>query len=107
MALDTARLATELDSMIADLPATVTFGQSTFGAAVTQGTVGSDIQEGGFMPNRDIGLHVKATEATRAVKVGSKLVVLSAGVTKTYRVTTIERSQDGQELIFSCNSPSR
>jgi hypothetical protein len=107
MALDTARLATELDSIIADLPATVTFGSSTFSAAVTQGTVGSDIAEGGFMPSRDIGLHVKSTTDTRAVKVGSKLTVLSAGVTKTYRVISIERAQDGQELIFSCQSPSR
>ena len=107
MALDTARLATELDSIIADLPATVTFGSSTFSAAVTQGTVGSDIAEGGFMPSRDIGLHVKSTTDTRAVKVGSKLTVLSAGVTKTYRVISIERAQDGQELIFSCQAPSR
>jgi hypothetical protein len=107
MALDTARLATELDSIIADLPATVTFGSSTFSAAVTQGTVGSDIAEGGFLPSRDIGLHVKSTTDTRAVKVGSKLTVLSAGVTKTYRVISIERSQDGQELILSCQSPSR
>jgi hypothetical protein len=107
MALDTARLATELDSMIADLPASVTFGTSTFSAAVTQGTVGSDIAEGGFMPSRDIGLHVKSTETTRAVKVGSKLSVVSAGITKTYRVISIERSQDGQELIISCQSPSR
>jgi hypothetical protein len=107
MALDTARLATELDSIIADLPATVTFGTSTFSAAVTQGTVGSDIEEGGFLPSRDIGLHVKSTTDTRAVKVGSKLTVLSAGVTKAYRVISIERAQDGQELIFSCQSPSR
>jgi hypothetical protein len=107
MALDTARLATELDSIIADLPATVTFGAVTFSAAVTQGTVGSDIAEGGFLPSRDIGLHVKSTTDTRAVKVGSKLTVLSAGVTKTYRVISIERAQDGQELIFSCQSPSR
>jgi len=107
MALDTARLATELDSIIADLPATVTFGSSTFSAAVTQGTVGSDIAEGGFLPSRDIGLHVKSTTDTRSVKVGSKLTVLSAGVTKTYRVISIERAQDGQELIFSCQSPRR
>lgn len=107
MALDTVRLATELDSMIADLPATVTFGTSTFSAAVTQGTVGSDIAEGGFMPSRDLGLHVKSTETTRAVKVGSKLSVVSAGITKTYRVISIERSQCGQELIISCQSPSR
>ena len=107
MALDTARLATELDSMIADLPATVTFGTSTFSAAVTQGTVGSDIAEGGFMPSRDLGLHVKSTETTRAVKVGSKLSVVSAGITKTYRVISIERSHCGQELIISCQSPSR
>ena len=107
MALVTTRLATELDSMIADLPATVTFGESTFSAAVTQGTVGSDIAEGGFMPSRDLGLHVKSTETTRAVKVGSKLSVVSAGITKTYRVISIERSQCGQELIISCQSPSR
>ena len=107
MPIDSARLATELDSMIADLPATVTFGTSTFSAAVTQGTVGSDIAEGGFMPSRDLGLHVKSTETTRAVKVGSKLSVVSAGITKTYRVISIERSQCGQELIFSCQSPSR
>jgi hypothetical protein len=107
MALDTARLATELDSIIADLPATVTFGTLTFSAAVTQGTVGSDIEEGGFLPSRDIGLHVKSTIDTRTVKVGSKLEVVSQGVTKTYRVVSIERSQCGQELIFSCQSPSR
>jgi hypothetical protein len=107
MALDTARLATELDAMIADLSATVTFGTSTFSAAVTQGTVGSDIAEGGFMPSRDIGLHVKSTTTTRSVIVGSKLTILSAGITKTYRVISIERSQDGQELIISCQSPSR
>jgi hypothetical protein len=107
MALDLARLATELDSIIADLPAAVTFGTLTFSAAVTQGTVGSDIEEGGFLPSRDIGLHVKSTTDTRAVKVGSKLSVVSQGVTKTYRVISIERAQDGQELIFSCQSPSR
>lgn len=107
MALDTARLATELDSIIADLPATVTFGTSTFSAAVTQGTVGSDIAEGGFLPSRDIGLHVKSSTTTRAVKVGSKLSVLSEGITKTYRVNSVERSQDGQELIFSCQSPHK
>ncbi len=107
MALDLARLATELDSIIADLPATVTFGTLTFSAAVTQGTVGSDIEEGGFLPSRDIGLHVKSTTDTRAVKVGSKLSVASQGVTKTYRVISIERAHDGQELIFSCQSPSR
>ena len=105
MALDTARLAEELDSIIADLPATVTFGSATFSAAVTQGTVGSDINEGGFLPSRDIGLHAKSTTTTRSVKVGSKLSVLSAGNTKTYRVISIERSQCGQELIFSCRSP--
>jgi hypothetical protein len=93
--------------MIADLAATVTFGTSTFSAAITQGTVGSDIAEGGFLPSRDIGLHVKSTATTRSIKVGSKLVVLSQSITKTYRVITIERSQCGQELIISCQSPSR
>jgi hypothetical protein len=107
MALDTTRLAAELDSIIADLPATATFGASTFSAAVTQGTVGADIEEGGFLPSRDIGLHVLSTESTRAVKVGSKLSVAHQGTTKTYRVISIERAQDGQELIFSCQSPSR
>ena len=107
MALNTARLASELDSMISELSATVTFGTSTFSAAVTQGTVGSDIAEGGFMPSRDIGLHVKSTTTTRSVLVGSKLTVVSQGITKTYRVITIERSQCGQELIISCQSPSR
>ena len=107
MALDTARLATELDSIIADLPATVTFGTSTFSAAVTMATTGADIEEGGFMPSRDVGLHVKSTTTTRAVKVGSKLDVASQGVTTTYRVISVERSQDGQELIFSCQSHRR
>jgi hypothetical protein len=107
MALDVDRLATELDGIIADLPATVTFGTKTFSAAVTQGTVGSEIAEGGFMPSRDIGLHVRSTTDTRTVKVGSKVSVVSQGVTKTYRIISIERSQDGQELIFSCQSPSR
>jgi hypothetical protein len=50
---------------------------------------------------------VKSTATTRNVKVGSKLSVLSAGIIKTYRVISIERSQDGQELIISCQSPSR
>jgi hypothetical protein len=58
MALDTARLATELDSIIADLPAVVAFGSITFSAAVTQGTVGSDIEEGGFLPSRDIAISI-------------------------------------------------
>ena len=107
MALDTARLATELDSIIADLPATVTFGSSTFPAAVTMATTGADIEEGGFMPSRDVGLHAKSTTTTRAVKVGSKLDVASQGVTTTYRVISVERSQDGQELIFSCQSHRR
>lgn len=107
MALDTARLAVELDSIIADLPATVTFGDETFSAAVTTSTVGADINEGGFLPARDIGLHVRSTAVTRTVKVGSKLTVTSAGVTTTYRVITVERSQDGNELIFSCQSHRR
>ena len=107
MALDTARLATELDSIIADLPATVAFGTSTFSAAVTMATTGADIEEGGFMPSRDVGLHVKSTTTTRTVKVGSKLDVASQGVTTTYRVISVERSQDGQELIFSCQSHRR
>lgn len=107
MALDTVRLSAELDSMIADLPATVTFGSATFSAAMTMATVGSDITEGGFMPSRDVGLHVKETAATKAVKVGSTLSVLLASVTTVYRVTSIERSQDGQELIFSCQSHRR
>lgn len=107
MALDTARLASELDSIIADLPATVTFGTSTFSAAVTQSTIGADIEEGGFLPSRDIGLHVKSTSTTRGVKVGSKLSVALASVTTEYRVQSIERSQDGQELIFSCQSHRR
>lgn len=107
MALDTARLATELDSIIADLPATVTFGSATFSAAVTMATTGADIEEGGFMPSRDVGLHAKSTTTTRSVKVGSKLNVASQGVTTTYRVISIERSQDGQELIFSCQSHRR
>lgn len=107
MALDTARLATELDSIIADLPATVTFGSATFSAAVTMATTGADIEEGGFMPSRDVGLHAKSTTTTRSVKVGSKLAVASQGVATTYRVISIERSQDGQELIFSCQSHRR
>jgi hypothetical protein len=107
MALDTARLATELDSMIADLPATVTFGDETFSAAVTMATTGADIEEGGFLPSRDVGLHVKATATTRAVKVGSKLSVLSGGVTTVYRVISIERAHDGQELTLSCQSHRR
>lgn len=107
MALDTARLATELDSIIADLPATVTFGSATFSASVTMATTGADIEEGGFMPSRDVGLHVKSTTTTRSVKVGSKLDVASQGVTTTYRVISVERSQDGQELVFSCQSHRR
>ena len=107
MALDTARLASELDSMIADMPATVTFGSATFSAAMTMATVGSDIEEGGFMPSRDVGLHVKETATTKAVKVGSKISVALQGVTTIYRVVSIERSQDGQELIFSCQSHRR
>ncbi len=107
MALDTARLATELDSMIADLPATVTFGSSTFSAAVTQATTAADIEEGGFLPARDIGLHVKSTATTRTVKIGSKVTVAHQGVTTTYRVISIERAHDGQELILSCQSHRR
>lgn len=107
MALDTARLATELDSLIADLPATVTFGSSTFSAAVTQATTGADINEGGFLPARDIGLHAKSTATTRAVKVGSKLSASVAGISTDYRVISVERSQDGNELIFSCQSHRR
>lgn len=107
MPLDVTRLADELESLIADLPAVVSFGTHSFNAAVTQGTVGSDIEEGGFLPSRDIGLHVRSTDVTRSIKVGSKLSVVSQGITKTYRVITVERSQDGQELILSCQSPSR
>jgi hypothetical protein len=107
MPLDTTRLAFELDSMIADLPAVVTFGSLTFNAAMTMATVGSDIEEGGFMPSRDVGLHVKETTDTKKVKVGSQISVLLAGVSTIYRVTQIERAQDGQELIFSCQSHRR
>jgi hypothetical protein len=107
MALDTTRLAAELDAMIADLPAVVTFGSVTFDAAMTMATIGSDISEGGFMPSRDVGLHVKTTSTTKTVKVGSQLSVVLAGVTTIYRVTQIERSHDGQELIFSCQSHRR
>ena len=107
MALDTARLATELDSMIADLAAEVTFGRSTFDASLTMGTVGSDIDEGGFMPTRDIGLHCRATTVTRAISVGSKLIVSASAITSAYRVISIERSQDSNELIISCQSPRR
>jgi hypothetical protein len=107
MALDTARLASELDSMIADLPAVVTFGSITFSAAMTMATVGSDIEEGGFMPSRDVGLHAKVTTDTKTVKVGSKITVTLAAVATIYRVVQIERSQDGQEFIFSCQSHRR
>jgi hypothetical protein len=107
MALDAARLATELDSMIADLAAEVTFGSSSFDAALTMGTVGSDIADGGFMPSRDIGLHCKATSVTRAISVGSKLIVSASAITSAYRVISIERSQDNNELIISCQSPRR
>lgn len=107
MPLDTDRLAYELGSIIADLPAVVTFGDATFQAAVTQSTVGADIDEGGFLPSRDVGLHVRETETTRAVKVGSALSVALSGVTTEYRVVSIERAQDGQELIFSCQSHRR
>lgn len=107
MALDSARLASELDSMIADLSAEVTFGSSSFDASLTMGTVGSDIAEGGFMPTRDIGLHCRATNVTRAISVGSKLVVSSSAITSAYRVISIERSQDFNELIISCQSPRR
>lgn len=107
MALDTTRLAAELDSIIADLPATVAFGAATFSAAITMATTGADINEGGFLPSRDIGLHCKATATTRSVKVGSKLDVTSQGITTTYRVISIERSQCGQELIMSCQSHRR
>lgn len=107
MALDTARLASELDSMIDDLAAEVTFGSSTFSAAMTTGTVGSDIAEGGFMPSRDIGLHCRATTVTRAISVGSKLIVSASAITSAYRVISIERSQDSNELIISCQSPRR
>jgi hypothetical protein len=107
MALDSARLASELDSMIADLAAEVTFGSSSFDASLTMGTVGSDIAEGGFMPTRDIGLHCRATNVTRAISVGSKLVVSASAITSAYRVISIERSQDFNELIISCQSPRR
>jgi hypothetical protein len=107
MALDSARLASELDSMIADLAAEVTFGSTSFDASLTMGTVGSDIAEGGFMPTRDIGLHCRATNVTRAISVGSKLVVSSSAITSAYRVISIERSQDFNELIISCQSPRR
>jgi hypothetical protein len=107
MALDTTRLATELDSIIADLPAVVTFGSITFQAATTTATIGSDIAEGGFMPSRDIALHAKATTGTRSVKVGSKISVDAQGIVTIYRVIGIERAQDGQELIFSCQSHRR
>lgn len=107
MALDIARLASELDSMIDDLAAEVTFGSSTFSAAMTMGTIGSDIAEGGFMPSRDIGLHCRATTVTRAISVGSKLIVSASAITSAYRVISVERAQDGNELIISCQSPRR
>jgi hypothetical protein len=107
MALDTARLAAELESLIADMPATVTHRTATFQAALTMATTGADIQEGGFLPSRDVALHVRATETTSAVKVGAKLDVLLQGVKTTYRVISVERSQDGQELIISCQSHRR
>lgn len=107
MALDSSRLVAELDSMIADLPATVTFGDLTFDAAASTATVGADINEGGFLPSRDITLNVKSTAATRKVKVGSKVSVSTAGVSTDYRVISVERSQDGNELIFSCLSHRR
>ena len=107
MALDTTRLAVELDSMIADLPAIVTFGSSTFDAAASTATVGSDINEGGFLPSRDITLNTKSTTTTRTVKVGNKLSVSVAGASTDYRVISVERSQDGNELIFSCLSHRR
>jgi hypothetical protein len=107
MALDSSRLASELESMIADLAAEVTFGSTSFDASLTMGTVGSDIAEGGFMPTRDIGLHCRATNVTRAISVGSKLVVSSSAITSAYRVISIERSQDANELIISCQSPRR
>ena len=107
MALDTARLASELDSIIADMPATVTFGSITFLAALTIATTGADIEEGGFLPSRDVALHAKSTATTRSIKVGSKLDVALAGNTTTYRVISVERSQDGQEFIISCQSHRR
>ena len=107
MALDTARLASELDSIIADMPATVTFGSNTFSAALTIATKGADIEEGGFLPSRDVALHAKSTATTRSIRVGSKLEVTLGGDSTTYRVITIERSQDGQELIISCQSHRR
>tara|TARA_R110000772_G_scaffold11210_4_gene35228 strand:+ start:2338 stop:2661 length:324 start_codon:yes stop_codon:yes gene_type:complete len=107
MPINVSRLASDLSAMIADLPAVVTFGALTFSAAVTMGTIASDIDEGGFLPSRDIGLHCLSSTESKSVKVGSKLSVLSEGASKTYRVISIERSQDGQELIFSCQSPSR
>ena len=93
--------------MIADLAAEVTFGSSSFDASLTMGTVGSDIAEGGFMPTRDIGLHCRATTVTRAISVGSKLIVSASAITSAYRVISIERSQDFNELIISCQSPRR
>ena len=89
---------------IDDLPATVTFGSSSFSAAVTQATTGAAIEEGGFLPSRDIVLHVAITATTPAVKVGSKLTVTVAEVSTTYRAIAIERSQDRQEFIISCRS---
>lgn len=107
MALDTARLASEMDSMIADLPVTVTFGNETFLAAMTRATVAADIEEGGFLPQRDIGLHAKVTALTKTLKVGSKLSVNAQGIVTLYRVMTIERSTDGQEFLISCQSHRR
>lgn len=107
MALDVTRMAVELESMIEDLPAVVTFGDLTFNAALTMATVGADITEGGFMPSRDVGLHVRYNDVTKTVRVGSKLTINSQNVVTTYRVISIERSQDGQELILSCQSHRR
>lgn len=107
MALDTARLASELEGMIADLPAIVTYGDNTFSAALTMATTGADINEGGFLPSRDVAMHVKATATTLAVRVGAKLSVSVSGVSTDYRVITIERSPDANELIISCRSHRR
>jgi len=105
--MDTARMATELDAMINELPAVVTFGTDTFNAVATTSTIGADIEDGGFLPARDIAFNARRTATTNKVKVGSQLIASVEGVQTTYRVISVERSPCGQAFIFSCRSHRR
>lgn len=112
MAFDRSIFRRHLAKMVGDLPVTFSFSGTACTGTLAQRTTTDDLQEGGYVIDYDLVLHVPLQvqtngtwAATFASQPGLGDSVTISGTS--HRVVKLDHSQDGLELVLGLKGVNR